>query len=224
MERARRRLGIRDAGPPRLARLRTILAALAPTSIARARWRRPEASVEPRVRRLVAERLAVDGDEIGRDVSLTDDLAADSLDLVELAIDLEADLGITLPEPTIDELRTYGQLVDAVEARARERRAGEAHAESERAPTMIWVRIVPRRVDAPTSFEQTAWLTPYTAETIIDSTLRAGRGARLEMSVPPNIGGRALSSLRSEFSWLRQRHIAVHIRRDPALPPAGQAP
>ena len=179
--------------------------------------------MEPRVHRLVAERLAVDDDEIAREVSLTDDLAADSLDLVELAIDLEAELGITLPETTIDELRTYGQLVDVVEARARERRASEAQAESERAPTWIWARIVSGQPGPRSSFEQVGWLTPYTAETIIDSALRAGRGARLEVSVPPNTGGRALSRLRHEFSWLRQRRIGVRIRRDPALPPAGLA-
>jgi len=202
--------------------LRKVITGLAPTSIARARWRRPEDALEPRVRRLVAERLAVDGDELGRDVSLTDDLAADSLDLVELAIDLEAELGITLPEPVIDELRTYGELVDVVEAQARECRARAALAESERTPTWIWARIVSSRPGPRSSFEQAGWLTPYTAETIIDSALRAGRGARLEMSVPPNIGGHALSRLRAEFTWLRQREIAVHIRRDPELPPAGQ--
>src|SRR5258705_452645 len=76
---------------------------------------------------------------------------------------------------------------------------------------------------APSSIEQVGWLTPYTAETIIDSALRAGRGARLEVSVPPNTGGRALSRLRHEFSWLRRRQIGVRIRRDPALPPAGAA-
>jgi acyl carrier protein len=223
MERARHRSGTRDATLPRLARLRTVLAGLAPASIARARWRRPEDPVEPRVRRLVAERLAVDGDEIGREVSLTDDLAADSLDLVELAIDLEAELGITLPEPAIDELRTYGQLVDVVETRARERRAREAWTESERRAMWVWARIVPGQRGPEGRFEQVGWLTPYTAETIIDSALRAGRGARLEMSVPPDIGGHALSRLRAEFTWLRRREIAVSIRRDPALPSAGQA-
>ena len=223
MERARSRSGIREAGSPPLARLRTILAALAPTSIARARWRRPEAPLEPRVRRLVADRLAIDGEAIGRAVSLTDDLAADSLDIIDLAIDLETELGITLPEPTIDGLRTYGELVDVVECQARQRRASEAHAESDHTPTWVWARIVPRECGGG-RLEQSGWLTPYTAETIIDSALRAGRGARLEMSVPSHVGGRALSRLRSEFSWLRRRSIAVHIRRDPALSAAHPAP
>ena len=39
--------------------------------------------VEPRVRRVVAEHLGVNPEELTRDVSLTDDLAADSLDLLE---------------------------------------------------------------------------------------------------------------------------------------------
>ena len=40
--------------------------------------------VEPRVRRVVAEYLGVGVEELSDETSLTDDLAADSLDLVEL--------------------------------------------------------------------------------------------------------------------------------------------
>src|SRR5262245_38444269 len=67
--------------------------------------------VEPRVRRVVAEFLGVGLEELTPEVSLVDELAVDSLDLVELAIALESDLGIIFPESAIDELRTYGDLV-----------------------------------------------------------------------------------------------------------------
>ena len=42
--------------------------------------------VEPRVRRVVAEQLGVNVEELTPEVSLTDDLAADSLDLLELTL------------------------------------------------------------------------------------------------------------------------------------------
>ena len=75
--------------------------------------------VEPRVRRLVAESLGIGLEELTPDVSLTDDLAADSLDLVELSIALEAELGVDVPEQLLQQVRTYGDLVQATLATLR---------------------------------------------------------------------------------------------------------
>jgi acyl carrier protein len=209
---------------PSLAKLRSVLARLGPASLVRASWRRPEEPVEPRVRCLVAERLGVDPEELTPDVSLTDDLAVDSLDLVDLAIGLEDRFGITVPESTIDELRTYGELVDVTEARVQERRAKEASEESQRTPPMVWARVLPPPSSQPSgSVECAGWLTPYTAETIVESALHAGAGARLDVRVPPNLGEPALAEIKAEFAWLRGRDIGVHVRRDPDLPRLGTA-
>src|SRR5213080_373229 len=67
-----------------------------------------QAALEPRVRCLVADTLGVGIDELAPDVSLTDELAADSLDLAELAARLEAELGLVVPERVVAHLRTYG--------------------------------------------------------------------------------------------------------------------
>lgn len=72
--------------------------------------------VEPRVRRLVVEQLGIGADELSPIVSLTDDLAADSLDLVDLAMAIEQDLDIVMPEAAIADVRTYGDLLAVVEA------------------------------------------------------------------------------------------------------------
>src|SRR5207244_2672657 len=72
-----------------------------------------QAALEPRVRCLVADTLGVGIDELAPDVSLTDELAADSLDLAELAARLEAELGLVVPERVLAHLRTYGDLVRA---------------------------------------------------------------------------------------------------------------
>src|SRR5438876_4029905 len=87
-----------------------------------------ELFVEPSCRRLVADRLGVDLEELVAGASLRDDLAADSLDLVELAMALEAEFGIMVPERILDRVRTYGDLVQAMGLLIRARRAAEVRA------------------------------------------------------------------------------------------------
>ena len=56
---------------------------------------------------MVAEQLGVGVEEIAPDVSLPDDLAADSLDLVELALALEVRCGVTISDRRLETVRTY---------------------------------------------------------------------------------------------------------------------
>lgn len=51
-----------------------------------------------RVNEVIAEQLGVDGEEIFLDSSLRDDLGADSLDLVELALAIEDEFEIEVPD------------------------------------------------------------------------------------------------------------------------------
>src|SRR2546422_7286863 len=69
-----------------------------------------ELFVERSCRRLVADHLGVGVEQLVAGVSLREDLAADSLDLVELAMALEAKFGIVVPERLLDRVRTYGDL------------------------------------------------------------------------------------------------------------------
>jgi acyl carrier protein len=69
--------------------------------------------VEPHLRRLVADHLGVGREELVSNVSLRDDLAADSLDLVELTMKVEGHFAIVVPELVLDAVRTYGELVHA---------------------------------------------------------------------------------------------------------------
>jgi acyl carrier protein len=80
--------------------------------------------VEAQIRRIVAEHLGVGLDDLAPEVSLTDDLAADSLDLFELTVVLEEHLGVTIPESALEHVRTYGEVVAvATAALARQERA-----------------------------------------------------------------------------------------------------
>jgi acyl carrier protein len=73
-----------------------------------------DARVVSRLRWLVARELGVDEEALADETSLRDDLAADSLDLLELALVLEGDLGAVLPEAIFDGVSTYGELVGAI--------------------------------------------------------------------------------------------------------------
>ena len=85
-----------------------------------------EGFLEQQVRRLVADHLGVDPDELAPEVSLTDDLAADSLDLAELALGLEEEFAITILQRVLDHVQTYRELVGVVVLLAREARRTEA--------------------------------------------------------------------------------------------------
>jgi acyl carrier protein len=178
--------------------------------------------VEPRVRRVVAEYLGVEAEDLTPSVSLIDELAADSLDLVELAIALEADFGIVLPESAIDDLRTYGDLVDTVKALTRERR--EIEAVPPEPPRLVWARVLPPDgASTGSQLQRVGWLTPYSAETIAEDALSMGRGARLEVTVPPSVDDASIAQLQHQFAWLGDRGVQVSVRRDHHLGPRRQA-
>jgi len=172
-------------------------------------------TLEPRVRRVVAEYLGVDAEELGPAVSLTDDLAADSLDLLELALALEAQFGIAIPESVIDDVHRYGDLVEVVQAlHARQ------HAPAAPDIPVVWARVLPADGRSDTILERAGQLTPYTAETIADDALHAGPGARLEMCVPTDTSDVTLTRLADDFAWLERRGVQVSVRRDRAVDPA----
>jgi len=176
--------------------------------------------VEPRVRRVVAEQLGVSTEELTPDVSLTDDLAADSLDLLELTLALEAEFGIVISESTLERVRTYGDLRATVHALLPQR-----HAAGVRAGVTTpegWARVVSSRGEAGGEIQRVGLLTPYTAETIAEDALRAGPGAHLEVAVPPDVSDAGLAELQDEFAWLGARGVQVSVRRDQHLGPSGQ--
>lgn len=77
-----------------------------PTDSGASRASASDEFLEPQVRSLVSRHLGVGLEEIVSDVSLRDDLATDSLDLIELALALEATFAITVPDRLLDRVRT----------------------------------------------------------------------------------------------------------------------
>lgn len=74
------------------------------------------ASVQERVIDIVAEQLGVDKEKITPETSFVNDLGADSLDTVELVMELEEEFDITIPDDAAEKIQTVGQAITFIEA------------------------------------------------------------------------------------------------------------
>jgi len=57
----------------------------------------------------------VNGDTIGESTELVDDLGLDSLDSIELVMEIEEKMGLELADDDMDGIKTVGQLADAID-------------------------------------------------------------------------------------------------------------
>jgi acyl carrier protein len=63
---------------------------------------------------VIAEQLGVDENEVTDTASFTEDLNADSLDLVELIMSLEEQFGLQISDEDAEKLTTVGEAVDYI--------------------------------------------------------------------------------------------------------------
>ncbi|HEX5157203.1 MAG TPA: acyl carrier protein [Ktedonobacterales bacterium] len=63
---------------------------------------------------VIAEQLGVDESEVTDTASFTEDLNADSLDLVELIMSLEEQFGLQISDEDAEKLTTVGEAVDYI--------------------------------------------------------------------------------------------------------------
>jgi acyl carrier protein len=88
-----------------------------PPSAERANRRGEDAvtSVEERVIDIVCQNLVVNRDQLTRTTSFQEEIGADSLELVELMMELEEEFDITIPEDQADRIRTVGEAIEYIE-------------------------------------------------------------------------------------------------------------
>ena len=70
------------------------------------------------IKKITAEQLNVNENEITLATSFVDDLGADSLDLVDLMMALEEEFDIEVTEDEVENLKTVGDAVEFVKSRA----------------------------------------------------------------------------------------------------------
>jgi acyl carrier protein len=73
------------------------------------------ASVKERVTDIVAEQLGVNKEQITPETSFVNDLGADSLDVVELVMELEEEFDINIPDDAAEKIQTVGQAIDYID-------------------------------------------------------------------------------------------------------------
>ena len=71
-------------------------------------------AVEERIKKIIAEQLGVEEDEVVPDAKFVEDLGADSLDTVELVMALEEEFEIEIPDEDAEKIQTVSASVDFV--------------------------------------------------------------------------------------------------------------
>jgi len=71
-------------------------------------------SIEDKIKKIIAEKLSVDLEEIVPEASFVDDLGADSLDLVELIMSMEEEFDVEIPDEDAEKLVTVKDALDYV--------------------------------------------------------------------------------------------------------------
>lgn len=72
------------------------------------------AEIEARVKAIIVDKLGVDESEVTPNASFTNDLGADSLDTVELIMELEKEFGISIPDDQAEKISTVQDAVDYI--------------------------------------------------------------------------------------------------------------
>ncbi len=71
-----------------------------------------------KVKAILSEQFDVEEDTITNDTTITEDLGADSLDVVDLLMSIEDEFEIEIPDTEIENIKTVGELVKYIEDHA----------------------------------------------------------------------------------------------------------
>ena len=181
-------------------------------------WLGLEEHVEPVIRREVASYFGVCEEDVRPELSLTDDLAAESEDLLEMGRALERTFGVSIPEKVLTRVRTHADLVDAV------MRVYGHPAAASPTPPFVRVRITPGGRAAGPWIERTGWLTPYLAETVANEAARLGESTRVDVWVAGEAAWNSIVGASARFARLSADGIRSLVHRESRLQPSKVPP
>ena len=78
-------------------------------------------SVAEKVKSIIVEQLGVEADEVTSEASFTEDLGADSLDIVELVMAFEEEFGIEIPDEDAEKIGRVQEADSYIEKHAAEK-------------------------------------------------------------------------------------------------------
>ena len=69
-----------------------------------------------KVKSIVADQLDVEEEKVTAEASITEDLVADSLDVVDLVMSIEEEFDIEIPDEAVENIKTVGDIVSYIES------------------------------------------------------------------------------------------------------------
>ena len=70
-----------------------------------------------KVKSILSEQFDVEEDNITMETSIVNDLGADSLDVVDLLMNIDDEFGVEVPDEDVEKVKTVEDLVSYIEAR-----------------------------------------------------------------------------------------------------------
>ncbi len=68
-----------------------------------------------KIKEVLAEQLGIHKEEISDDANILEDLGADSLDVIEMLMNLEDEYGVTIPDDKINQVKTVSEIAKLID-------------------------------------------------------------------------------------------------------------
>ena len=73
-----------------------------------------------KIKDIIVEQLDVEEDAVTMEASITNDLGADSLDVVDLVMSIEESFDVEIPDEEVENIKTVGDIVKYIENKVEE--------------------------------------------------------------------------------------------------------
>ena len=73
-----------------------------------------------KIKDIIVEQLDVEEDAVTMEASITEDLGADSLDVVDLVMSIEESFDVEIPDDEVENIKTVGDIVKYIENKVEE--------------------------------------------------------------------------------------------------------